>query len=117
MRFTIIEDDRDTYGPYRVTTLAYEYLLRTRDGQDVVGYHWHPAGVSHETNPHIHLGSAQLADNAVISKRAHFPTGRVTMESVIRLAISQLGASPLTDKWNDRLVETEGPHILFRTWR
>lgn len=57
-----------TYRPYRVTTRAYDYSLRTSDHRGVIDYHWHPTGLSDETQPHIHLGTTQLAEDAVLAK-------------------------------------------------
>lgn len=36
-------------------------------------------------SPHAHLGHTQLAPDAVLSYKAHHPTGRISLESVIRL--------------------------------
>jgi hypothetical protein len=84
MFYMIIRDNRPDFGPYRVTTRGYDYSVRRADRSKVLDYHWHPAGLSHEQRPHIHLGSAQLADDAVLSNKQHLLTGRVTFESVIR---------------------------------
>jgi hypothetical protein len=45
MRYQIITDERKGFGPYRITTRAYEYSLQQQDGQAVLDYHWHPDGV------------------------------------------------------------------------
>jgi len=116
MRFKVIEDDRDTYGPYRMTTLGYQYIVEQDDGQEVIVYHWHPRGNSHRQDPHIHVGQAQLADDAVISRHSHLTSGRVTFESVIRMTITEWDVQPLVDDWDDRLVAAESPHLLFRSW-
>lgn len=115
MFYEIIADDRRDYGPYRVTTRSYDYSLRTADCRGIIDYHWHPSGRSHEIRPHIHIGNAQLAEDAVLAKKDHILCGRVTLEEVIRNAIGQ-GAVPLIDKWDDRLTLSESPHKLFRSW-
>jgi hypothetical protein len=115
MFYKIIQDDRPHYGPYRITTLGYDYSIRRTDGAAVVDYHWHPVGRSHEKRPHLHIGSSQLRDDAVLSNKQHLLTGRVTFESVIRDLIG-LGARPRMENHADRLVECEAPHLLFRTW-
>ncbi|GAB3796922.1 hypothetical protein GCM10027605_05750 [Micromonospora zhanjiangensis] len=115
MRYEIIEDDREGMGPYRVTTRWYEYSLQESGGQAVVEYHWHPGGLSHEDRPHVHLGTAQLRPNAVMTKKQHLLTGRVTFEQVIRQAI-EYGVEPLCADWDDRLTAAETPHVLYRTW-
>jgi len=115
MRYKIILDDREGMGPYRVTTRAYDYSLHGLDSSQVLDYHWHPGGNSHEIEPHLHLGDAQLADNALLDSKQHLPTGRITLEDVVRAAI-RLGAAPLVNDWDKRLMESEGPHKLYRTW-
>lgn len=116
MRYKIITDKRKDYGPYRVTTRGYMYGLRSPDNREVLQYHWHPSGQSHEQMPHLHIGSAQIADDAVISESHHLPTGRITFESVIRMAIKEFRVEPLHEDWEDRLMAAETPHILYRSW-
>jgi hypothetical protein len=115
MFYLIITDDRKDYGPYRVTTRGYDYSVRKTDGTKVLDYHWHPTGLSDETRPHIHLGSAQLAPDAVLSNKQHLLTGRVTFEAVIRNLIS-MGVPARFPDWSDVLDLCETPHLLHRTW-
>src|SRR5437867_4773618 len=115
MFYLIIRDDREGYGPYRVTTRGYDYSVRMVDGSKVLDYHWHPTGLSHEKRPHVHLGSAQLADDAVLSNKQHLYTGRITFESVIRDLIG-MGVPPRYEDWSDLLDLCETPHLLYRTW-
>jgi hypothetical protein len=115
MVYRIIEDPRAGYGPIRVTTRAYDYSLRLATGEAVIDYHWHPDGNSAETLPHLHLGSAQLARDGVLTRKLHVPTGRITFESVIKHAID-LGAKPLRHDWMSKLHAAEQPHIEHRTW-
>jgi len=115
MVYRLIEDPRPGYGPIRVTTRAYDYSLRRTTGEAVVDYHWHPEGDSHESRPHVHIGSAQLRGDGVIGNKHHLHTGRVTFESVIRTAV-ELGARPLHQDWMRRLHATEEPHIQHRSW-
>jgi hypothetical protein len=42
------------------------------------------------------VGSSQLTPNAAFSSRAHIPTGRVSLESVIELLIQDFGVVPLS---------------------
>lgn len=116
MKYMLIEDNREDYGPYRVTTRGYDYSVRTQDGTAVLDYHWHPTGLSHEKRPHIHIGSAQLSDESVLAKKQHLCCGRVTLETVIRNLIVNQGVEPLTRDWSDLLDLCETPHILHRTW-
>ena len=102
-------------GPWKVSTAAYWYYLSDADQGEIIAYHWHPAGRSAVTSPHLHLGPAaevghpQLAD-------AHIPTGRVALEAVLRLAIRDMGARPLREDWEDILDESQAAHETWRTW-
>jgi hypothetical protein len=115
MRYQLIADSRPDYGPFRATTLKYDYSIRLASGERIVDYHWHPTGSSHETRPHMHIASAQLSATGVIKKADHLPTGRMTFENVIRGAI-QLGAVPVHEDWQKRLEGGESLHIQYRTW-
>jgi hypothetical protein len=115
MFYMIIKDDRDGYGPYRVTTRGYDYSVRKTDGAAVIDFHWHPSGLSHEKRPHVHLGSSQLRADAVLSNKQHILGGRVTLESVVRDLIGW-GARPRFPDWADILELCETPHILHRSW-
>lgn len=65
--------------------------------------------------PHLHVRglTAPLA-----LSRAHFPTGRVAIEAVIRFAIAELGVRPLlpAGTWQALLAETEQTFRDNRTW-
>jgi hypothetical protein len=115
MFYKLIKDPRPEYGPYRATTLAYDYSLQTTDGAAVLEHHWHPTGLSHEVRPHIHIGSAQLSPDAVLAKKQHLLTGRITFESVLRDLIG-MGVESRYDDWAELLDLCEAPHILFRSW-
>ena len=115
MFYRIIKDPKAGYGPYRVTTRGYDYSIRKIDGSAVLDYHWHPNGLSHEKRPHVHLGSAQLRTDAVLSNKQHLLTGRLTFKSVIRDLVG-MGVPPRYSDWSDLLDLCETPHLLYRTW-
>ncbi|MDP9796738.1 hypothetical protein J2S43_005250 [Catenuloplanes nepalensis] len=115
LKYMLIKDDRENYGPLRVTTCGYDYSIRTTDGAAVLDYHWHPTGLSHEKRPHVHIGSAQLRSDAVLSSKRHVYTGRVTFEAVVRELI-ELGVEPMSKDWGDLLDMCETPHLLHRSW-
>ena len=114
MSWRLIQDDRDGYGPYRVTSTYYDYSL-TVDEEELWALHWHPDGLSDVTYPHQHLGSRLLALSSPMSSKAHLPTGRMTFESAVRWVIES-GAAPACADWEDRLTLSEAPHLLFRSW-
>lgn len=91
--------------------VSYEYRILDRDDREVLAFHWHPAGLSNVTDPHLHLSSRlnpiemgrdqeplPLAD-------MHIPTGFVTLEDVVRLLISEFGIRPRHAKFDAVLRE------------
>lgn len=102
-------------GPWKVSTAAYYYTLSDVDEREIITYHWHPAGRSAVTYPHLHLGLAATVGYAPLAE-AHVPTGRVPLEQVLRLAIRDLGVRPLREDWRDVLEATQSAHETWRTW-
>lgn len=111
MVFEIVECDPDTneYGyPLRVTTRAYNYKLRGRDGQDAWRMHWHPSGRSRVSYAHLHLPP---------DFSRHLPGERMTLERAV-IWCGEYGA-PLTcssQEAENRLLLLEAPHRLHRSW-
>jgi len=114
MLYEIVRTDDPERGPWRISTRGYAYELQTSNRQLVWSYHWHPT--SAVTTPHAHLGRTQLAEHAVLSEKAHHPTGRVSLESVIRTCIADYGVEPLRDDWAETLAVREGDFELYRSW-
>lgn len=115
MSWRLIEDDRDGYGPYRVTATRYDYSLTTAEGAELWALHWHPDGKSDVTYPHAHIGDRVLDSEATLTSKAHLPTGRMTFESAVRWVI-EFGGAPAVNDWEDRLALAEAPHLLYRSW-
>jgi len=114
MLYEIVRTTEPGRPPWRVSTRGYAYEMQTASGELVWSYHWHPN--PHILSPHAHLGHTQLADHAVLSQKAHYPTGRVSLESVIRACITEYRATPLRDDWDKTLALREGDFQLYRTW-
>jgi hypothetical protein len=68
--------------------------------------HWHPAGRSHATFPHLLY---------TVSPHGHFVTPRQTLESAVHWFI-EMGAKPQNLRWRTVLTESEGVHQLYRAW-
>ncbi|WP_104529542.1 hypothetical protein [Blastococcus saxobsidens] len=115
MYWEVIEDDREGYGPFRVTTRGYDYSLVRGEATELWAIHWHPSGNSWERLPHVHLGDVLFADGAPVSSKSHLRTGRMTFENAVRWCI-EFGGVPLHDDWDERLALAEAPHLLHRTW-
>jgi hypothetical protein len=111
MHYRIIPTEPEKYdiaqGRWRVTTLAYLYEFRSADNMKLWAMHWHPAGKSHATFPHLHLYT--------IRPDGHFATPRQTLESAVQWCI-EMGAEPQNPQWQAVLAESEGIHQLYRSW-
>jgi hypothetical protein len=101
-------------GPWKVQTTAYFYELRRSD-EELLVYHWHPRGASPFTNPHLHIGSGAELGFAPL-EGAHVPTGRIALEEILRLAITELGARPRRSDWEEVLERTQAGYEAWRTW-
>lgn len=114
MQYEIVEDERPDYGPWRVTTRGYAHEVQLSSGQAVLSWHWHPdTGL---LQPHIHAGSTQLANDAVLSRKHHIPTDRISLESVARFCIKEMAAEPVREDWDNVLALHEGMFKLHRSW-
>ncbi|MDQ3693418.1 MAG: hypothetical protein M3464_07305 [Chloroflexota bacterium] len=55
----------------------------------------------------MHIGAAMLSATAPVFPQTfhkkHLPTGRVSIQSVVRFAIEELGVPPLRRNWRDIL--------------
>lgn len=109
-QYEVVETDAADPGLWRVSTRAYRYRVDASDGSEIVSWHWHPAGSSHERRPqlhvpeHLHLG------------KSHLPTGRVSMEAVVRFLIADLQVTPSRPDWESVLDEAERAFLDYRTW-
>jgi hypothetical protein len=115
MYWKLIEDDRSECGPFRVTTLGYEYSLVIGETTELWALHGASGRKIVEHRPQVHLGDVLLTEAAPVSSKTHLPTGRMTFENAIRLA-ADFGAVPLREDWSNRLALAETPHLLHRTW-
>ena len=115
MQYEIVRAvDRPERGPWRVSTRGYMYELQTESSELILSYHWHPQ--STVANPHVHIGHTQLAEDAVLSGKAHYPTGRISLESVIRTCIAEYGVSAQRPDWEETLALRESDFEAYRSW-
>ncbi len=91
-------------------TTGYNYAFQLDNGREIVAYHFDPRRRWKVQTPHLHVRG--LAAPLALS-RAHFPTGRVSIEEVIRFAITELRVRPLLpdNLWQALLEETERAFI------
>ena len=60
------------------------------------------------------VGSAARVGYAALVT-AHVPTGRVALQDVLRLAITDLGTRPQRDDWRQILDETQSAYEMARS--
>jgi hypothetical protein len=101
---------------FRVSTSEYMYRILDRGERELLAYHWHPQGLSSIAHPHLHLSGVEpfvlsLAPNHESTEfsvdKAHFPTGPVTLQRIIRLLIEDLGVEPRRPDWRDVLCSSD----------
>lgn len=114
LHYRIVEADGER-GPYKVSTVGYLYALDDADGREVLAYHWHPKGRSHEARPHLHLGAGAAVGHAGVAA-AHLPTERIALESLLRCALTDLGVEPLRPDWRRVLDDAQKAFESWRTW-
>jgi hypothetical protein len=92
-----IVEDPELGQRWRVITTGYVYSLDDANLQEILAFHWHPTGRSPVIEPHLHLGpGARVGYDRL--HRAHIPTGHITIQEVLLLAINDLGVEPLIDR-------------------
>jgi hypothetical protein len=100
-------------GPWKVSTLAYRYRIDSAAGDELALWHWHPKDRQDRPHrypyPHLHAQAGQLTG-------LHLPTGRVSVESVLRLLLNEFDVQPRRDDWADVLAASEAAFERWRTW-
>jgi hypothetical protein len=103
-QFRLVQDGDD----WHVSTTAYRYHLLDGTGSELVGWHWHPG--SGTDRPHIDV----RADP--IDRHVHVPAGRVSIESVLRLLVTDLQVTPRRGDFAAVLDEAEAMFMTYRRW-
>jgi len=57
---------------------------------EIIAFHWHP-GVTAFNGPHAHF---RHLNHPFPMGKVHIPTGRTSLESVVRLLVEELGVAP-----------------------
>jgi len=112
LQYMIIKTGKSGRDAYKVSTRAYTYLFLDIEDRPTMAYHWHPFGLSDFAEPHLHPYSI----GGSLPRKAHYPSSRVSLESVIRFCIEQGGAEPKRDNWDAVLALNEGKFLLYRSW-
>jgi hypothetical protein len=78
-----------------------------------VAFHWHPENSGRVPWPHLHAFGVH---ESVDLDRLHPPTGRVSIESVVRFLIEDLGVLPRRADWPAILERNEHLFHERRRW-
>lgn len=116
----------DPRGPFKVRTDSYFYAIHVAGSvngatAEALAFQWTPdaTGVSEVGFPHLHIGAVLVAGQTALRPgslhKAHIPTGRVSVEAVIRLAIREFGAKPLVSNWEEVLDRNEEESVRWKT--
>jgi hypothetical protein len=115
--FAIIEAERELFRhQWRITTRMYDYSLLDHDQTELLVYHWQPD--ADPAHPHLHVSAALRARTSAVGGRTidldslHLATGRVSLETMIRMLIMEFEVAPQRRNWRETLDRTE---TLFRT--
>jgi hypothetical protein len=114
MLYEIVRTQDAGRGPWRVSTRGYMYEMQTSSGELIWSYHWHPTGMVQY--PHAHIGATQLREDAVLSYKAHYPTGRISLESVVRTCVAEHNVTPMKSDWEEILALRESDFETYRSW-
>jgi hypothetical protein len=112
--YTVVAAETPDAEPgWRVTTLGYEYRVLDRREREILAYHWDPRTNRGPRYPHLHVSAeatvyrdAETLERLHLDRR-HMPTGRVALESVVRLLIAEFGIAYRFRNWSSRLAGTE----------
>lgn len=113
MRYRIVQAEGER-GPWQVSVAAYQYAFTDDAGREIVAYHWHPDGMSNVTAPHLHLEAGAHVGRLDLAA-SHLPTGRVSLESIVRLAIEGFSVSPLRREWQSVLSRGDEAFARWKT--
>jgi hypothetical protein len=88
-------------GTLSIRLVGYRYACNDASGQELLAYHYHPAGTSPIKHPHIHVGTH---DPRLDHGNKHLPTGPVTLEQIIHCLITEFDVPPMRTEWADILT-------------
>jgi hypothetical protein len=114
-RFDVVRD-RTERGPWVGRTAEYIYELTDERDDLIAAWHWHPESVRRGDEmvwPHLHAYGDR--DTLTLHK-LHLPTGRVSLESVVRFLIHDLEVIPRRPDWERVLEQHEQAFRQERTW-
>ena len=114
-RYVVREAEGDR-GPWTVSTSEYIYEVSDESDELIATWHWHPAIAQADDEahwPHLHAHGAR---ETLTLHKLHLPTGRVSVEAVVRFLIDDLDVVPRRDDWRAVLDRHEQTFRALRTW-
>jgi hypothetical protein len=112
-QYRVVQTEDPERGPWKVSIVRYAHSLSTKEGKEILAFHWHPG--SGPDWPHVHVGTIALKKRGTLTRKSHVPTGRVAVEQVLRLAIEDLGVGA-ADDWPQVFEESQSQFEEYRTW-
>ena len=113
----VIREGKEQF--WRLKTLQYSYRIQggpSLDSDWYFRFEYKAREVERSLHPrhHLHLPlSLECGTKRIDLSRIHIPTGRVTMEELIRFLIEELGIKPKARDWDSILRRSEE---TFREW-
>ena len=123
-RFRCIEVADDERGLVKIESIEYWHSFDVFRGnvlRELFSFHWTPELLEGEgiNEPHLHLKTPMIHPDAPLSNKTfgkfHIPTGRVSLESIVRFAIVDLNVVPRTPNWDATLKRNEQTFSAYRT--
>jgi hypothetical protein len=89
---------------WTVGTAGWIYDLADSRDELISAFHWHPENSGRVARPHVHV----YGDHDTVDlHKLHFPTGRVSLEAVVRFLIEDLDVVPRRRDWDEVLDRHE----------
>lgn len=93
--YCVIDGSRDRPGWWEARAVGWIYDIRSIADRPIFTFHWHLLS-GRVTWPHLH---AYGAHESVELHKLHAPTGHVTLSSIVRFLIEDLGVLPRRSGW------------------
>lgn len=94
----------------RVATSGYQYQIAV-DQQPLFEFHFHPG----RRVEHCHVHVSADAPNWLSLRKVHLPTGRVALEDVLLMLVTDLGVTPRSNAVT-RLAQQRRRFERLQTW-
>ena len=101
--YRIVETGRPE-ASWIVDVAGYYYAIHDSEGREVLPYHWHPHANSPVVIPHLHLEQGAQIGRVEV-RDAHLPMGEVSLNTILRMLIEEMGVNPRRSDWESILAE------------